>query len=201
VTNSHWLALLILVLALLLAWATTHFGRKAGQPEKKLRRLRWGFALGGLAFAAFAYWADSGLRRTTLYEALIEGTDEKTPRATRSARFAIEHTGVVHTLLVEPKPHWTQQAAGPITLGVRLTGPGGVSLVDERATFGIRTEAGRGSTALVRRDVWESLSFRFTPSALGPCELWLAIENAGLHEIHVRVEDPEKTDGVRAPGY
>ncbi|MBK9385275.1 MAG: hypothetical protein IPN34_10720 [Planctomycetes bacterium] len=200
-TNSHWLALLILALALLCAWATTHYGRKAGQAEKKLRRLRWGFVLGGIAFAAFAYWADSGLRETTLYEALIDGTDAKTSRATRGARFAIEHANVEHTLLVEPKPHWTEQAAGPIALGLRLTGPGGEIFVDQRASFGIRTEAGRGSTALARRDVWESQSFRFTPRVLGPCELLLSIENAGLHVIHVRVEDPEKTDGVRAPGY
>jgi hypothetical protein len=200
-TNSHWLALLILALALLGAWATTHYGRRAGQPEKKLRALRWGFVLGGLAFAGFAYWADSGLRRTTLYEELIEGTDETTARATRSRRFAIEHANVEHTLLVEPKPDWTEQAAAPVTLGVRLTGPGGVILVDERPTFGLRTESGRGSTALARRDVWESRSFRFTPRETGPCELALFVEIAGLHVIHVRVEDPEKTDGVRAPGY
>jgi hypothetical protein len=31
--------------------------------------------------------------------------------------------------------------------------------------------------------------------------LELTLLTVGVHEVHVRVEDPEKTDGVRAPGY
>lgn len=202
--TSILLAAFVAALGIFLAWAVVHFGRKYGEPEKKLRLLAVLFVGGGLLGGVYAFVADWGLRRTTLFERLVEGSEatragEDAP--VRTMTFDVEHPGVEHTLLVVPRPAFAEHAGGAVDLHVRLVPPEGEALLDVSHTFETRIDgagaAGRGA----HRRIWDSATWRFTPQVAGMHTLELTLLTVGVHEVHVRVEDPEKTDGVRAPGY
>ncbi|MCB9882521.1 MAG: hypothetical protein H6834_12085 [Planctomycetes bacterium] len=196
--KSLLLALFVFVLAALCAWAVVHWGRKARQPERKLRRLRVGFLVGGLLFGTYAFFADYFLRQTTLFECVLEGSAGAEGETLRTASFTLEHAHVEHTLLVEPKLAPLEEAQIPIHLRILLANDAGETWIDERHVFELRRET---SSRGVTRAVWDAHTFRFTPEALGKVRLSIVIEEPGVHGVHVRVEDPEKTDGERAPGY
>jgi hypothetical protein len=195
---SLLLAAFVFALALLCAWAVVHFGRKAGQSPGKLRALAIAFVLGGVLCSAFAYWVDAGQRRVTLFEALLPGTEASAVPVTRGASFEVEHAGVEHQLTLLPKPGFGQNAGRPVSATVLLRLDDGERLVAERVSFATRRETSTGGHM---RTLWEDRTWRFVPPRAGTATLEVVLETAGVHELFVRVEDPEKHDGERAPGY
>jgi len=201
---SLLLAGLVLGLSLLCAWAVWHFGRKYDEPGRKIRLLTAMFVLGGLAAAWFAYQVDSEQRRTTLFETVIEGTtDAQTVDGTAVNRFAlqVEHAGVAHDLLVAPKPGSGRNAAGPVTLRIRWVAPDDRAVLDETHEFEVREESVGTRLPSVRRRIWDSQTWRIEPATTGAYALEIWHLTQGIPQILVRVADPLKTDGERAPGY
>lgn len=204
--KSAFLALFLLALAFGCAFAVRHFGRKAGEPEGKLRALFWLFCVGGVIASMFVFTVDSRQRRMTLFEVLLEGSadvevGDEIP--VRTAEFWVEHPGVEHTLRVQPKLGFGEEATGAVELQILLATKGGDAFVDELHSFEVREETIRGDDrdlSVVHR-IWDGYAWRFTPDRAGLHRLEIGIVQVGIHEIFVRVEDPEKRDGKRAPDY
>lgn len=197
--TSLLLAAIVLGIALLSAWAVSHFGRKAGQSEAKQRALVAMFVLGGACLSVFAFLADFELRRTTLFEEILGGSASVYGGAVLERRFQVEHERVPHELMVVPKPAPGEDARAPVVIGIALRDPAGRPVIEETRRFETRSE-GTGSS-VSRRRVWEASFWTFSPATTGTWDLRLTLETEGIPAVHVRVEDPEKRDGVRAPGY
>jgi hypothetical protein len=156
---------------------------------------RWALPAGILAFCtgfgALAYLIDDGNADTTLYEIEAEGPAARVPAALEFA-VGVEHAGAEHELLVAPDPEVS--ADEPLQLQVRVTDPSGAVLLDEPATLDTRCP----DVAVCE---WYSYSGRFTPAGPGEHVLVVTVLDPGVSLLHVRVGDPLKTDGERAPGY
>ncbi len=149
-----------------------------------------------------AYWIDSGQARTTLFEVLAEGSEGATPGVDaaplREFDVLIEHPGVEHTLNVNPTfgpGLGIRGAEYPVEVGFQLAAPTGQLLVDEQVVLFDVDCSGRG------RCGWDSWSRTFVPASTGPHRLTVVIITVDVPYVKVRIEDPEKTDGRRAPGY
>ncbi|WP_214404238.1 hypothetical protein [Pseudonocardia lacus] len=168
-----------------------------------VRGAPWGLAAGVVAFSALCGWGayalDSASARTTLFEVVAEGSrgvrlsDPAAP--VRFFDVVVEHPGVEHTVLVNPvvEAELTDDAAGPAELIVRLDGPDGRSYLDEQLHHEV--ECRRSSCS------WVPWYGRFTPVEAGTHRLAVTVVTIDVPKVHVRVEDPEKSDGRRAPGY
>ncbi|WP_214407468.1 hypothetical protein [Pseudonocardia lacus] len=156
---------------------------------------RWALPAGILAFCTafggLAYLIDDGNADTTLYEIEAEGPGAGVPAAVEFA-VGVEHAGAEHDLLVAPDPE--ASADEPLQLQVRVTGPSGAVVLDEPAALDTRCP-----------DVvvceWHPYNGRFTPAEPGEHTLVVTVLDPGVEVLHVRVGDPLKTDGERAPGY
>ena len=164
-----------------------------------LRRVTWwipsGILVFGVAAGLGAYWIDHGVARTTLFEVDAEGslgvrvTDPAAP--VREFDLAVEHPGVRHEVLVDPIT--PDEAANPVQLYVRLDDPDGRPLIDQELLFDVECDrSGCG---------WRGWTGYFTPETARVHRLTVVVLTIDVPAVHVRVEDPEKTDGVRAPGY
>ena len=157
------------------------------------RRRRWVLPVvilaGCTAFGGLAYLIDDGVANTTLYEIEADGTGATAPE-TFVFETAVEHPGVEHRLLVAPLSE--ASVDGPVDLRVRVVDSAGKVVVDEGVTLDTRCEA---------FCEWSAYSTGFTPSRPGPLDLEVTVGTPDVPTLHVRVEDPEKTDGQRAPGY
>jgi hypothetical protein len=167
----------------------------------RLREVSWGVPIGilvfGALFGAGAYWLDSGVAGTTLFEVDAPGSAGVTvgaPAPVLEYDVAVEHPGVEHSLLVDPRIDGAD-AEAPIELHVRLTDGGGQVLLDEPLRHEVECSS---------RSVWcgwESWTGRFTPRSADVHRLTVTVLTVDVPVVHLRVEDPEKTDGERAPGY
>ncbi len=156
------------------------------------------FALGGVVAGWFIYTTDRDMRAHTLFEVLGEGSlgavvGEEAPRHTYE--FTIEHPGVEHSLMVAPTATPTNIPGGPVELQFSLTDESGQVVVEDRGTY--RLEGGGRQ----RRTQWEARHFPFTPPRVERYRLEVVILTAEIPAVHLRVEDPLKTDGHRIPGY
>jgi hypothetical protein len=140
----------------------------------------------------------------TLFEELVEnsGTASASRPVSWRQSFEIDHPGFEHTLLVHPKLGFGLEATGPVYLAVKLSSKKEV-YVDETARFRpsepdlLESLDPRGPD---RRE-WEAHQWTFTPQSQDPRTVALSILSADIAKVLVRVEDPEKRDGRRAPGY
>ena len=151
----------------------------------------------GAALAVYAYIVDKQQRATTLAEALLEGTlaiapGQPAPR--REHRFTIEHPGVPHRLLVHPVKRWNHPASFDALIHVTLRDEdANRTIVDREYLF--QPEFLRNSRQ------WSSITVPFTPDRASRYSLVLVPITTGIPDIHIRVEDPQKTNGVRIPGW
>jgi hypothetical protein len=143
------------------------------------------------AFGALGYLIDDDTAATTLYEIDAEGPGASAPAAVEFP-VGVQHAGAEHELLVAPGPEVS--ADEPLRLQVRVTDPTGAVLLDEPATLDTRCP----DVAVCE---WYSYSGRFTPAGTGAHTLVVTVLDPGVELLHVRVGDPLKTDGERAPGY
>jgi hypothetical protein len=167
----------------------------------RLREVSWGLPIGilvfGALFGAGAYWIDSGVAEKTLFEVDAPGSlgaAVGAPAPVLEYDIAVEHPGVEHSLLVDPRIDGAD-AEAPVELHVLLTGPGGQVLLDEPLVHEVDC-SGRSVWC-----GWESWTGRLTPRSPGVHRLAVTVLTVDVPVVHLRVEDPEKTDGERAPGY
>jgi hypothetical protein len=143
------------------------------------------------AFGCLAFVLDSGNAATTLYEIDAQGPGDAVPDATEYD-FVVEHPGAVHDLLVDPRGAPVDH---PLDVRVELRDPNGAVALDEAQTLDPRCDQSTvGCT-------WDSWSRTFVPPVAGPYRMVVTIGARGVDDVHVRVGDPQKTDGHRAPGY
>jgi hypothetical protein len=140
-------------------------------------------------FGAAAFLIDSGNAETTLYEIEAEGSGSQVPVAVRFD-VAVEHPGAEHDLLVAPLSDASVDR--PAELQVQLTDPSGAVLLDDAVLLETRCEA---------FCEWDYYSELFTPRVLGVHTVVVTVLTPDVPVLHVRVGDPLKTDGERAPGY
>ena len=191
-----WFAFIITLFAGL-AWFVDWGAKRQGQWSLvKRRRVFRLFLLGGVGFGLFAFFTDSEQRAITLFE--VE--EEWGERAELVWAFDVEHPQVEHTLRVVPRPDSGLEASRPIRLEVELTDGGGAALVGGRVEFQIERDIGAGRGALPR-DVWRPFAAVFTPSRAGLHRLRIVSAEGKPPRVFVRIEDPLKSDGRRAPGY
>jgi hypothetical protein len=187
VTTSDWLFLTGLGLGVFFA-ALTVWAQAQG--PKGLRDVSWkipaGFVVFGAAFGSLAYLIDSGVAEKTLFE-----IDAPGDIGVQEFRVAVEHPGVEHSLLVAPG--LDGDADAPVELAVSVAS-GNTPLVSEGLVLPVDC-SGRSVYC-----GWESWTGRFTPGP-GTLVVRVDVRSPGIETLHLRVEDPEKTDGVRAPGY
>lgn len=200
VSTSVLLFLSLLGVGVLIGAAPIVVALRAGDG---FREAPWGLAAGVVVFCALFGWGAYALNsvnaRTTLFEVVAEGSrgvrldDPAAP--VRFFDVVVEHPGVEHTVLVDPvvETEVTEDAGAPVELIVRLDGPGGQSYIDEWLYHEV--ECRRSSCS------WEPWYGAFTPVSTGVHRLAVTVVTVEVPKVHVRVEDPEKSDGVRAPGY
>lgn len=150
----------------------------------------------GVTFAVYAFWIDSGQRRTTLYEVVLDGApaDAFTDgEVVRRVLFQVEHPGVEHKLMIGPMhpPPTMKRANFEVRISATLAHDPSAPLISEEMVYKPR----------VRDTAWLPENFAFTPIAAGLHTLTLRLHTPNTPAVHVRVEDPLNTGGQRAPGY
>lgn len=172
-----------LLFAGLAAWSGVRYG---GGPMA-YRRAVIGMVVLGLAGGAYAYRVGEAQSRVTLFEVDIAAAPQL------DLVIPVEHPGVTHLLTIDPKlGPGLRQAREPVALQFSLSDPSGSPLLDQQVTLQVRCE---------RRCAWNAWEGSFTPASAGPHALRIALLTPDVPRVFVRVEDPLKTDGQRAPGY
>lgn len=180
----------------LTTWFISWGAKNYSDWSKQKRNLVCGFLLLlGLAFGIFVYISDSHLRGTTLFE--VDHVWEN--GEVLNFRFDIEHPGVEHEILFHPHPGSFKEAAESIALRVECAGSESGQIFAQDLVFELREEGSRQHNS--RRTVWESHTLRFTPAEVESISITIDPLDGWPPQLHLRVEDPEKRDGKRAPGY
>ncbi|REK22330.1 MAG: hypothetical protein DWQ42_17475 [Planctomycetota bacterium] len=193
-TNT-WILVGVIILAFVAAAAGAYFVARR-TPDARQRRSIQGkvvlFLVVGLALAGYAFLADTGLRKTTLHEVVLDGMSAEGGSILRVA-FDVEHPNVEHDLMIGPMfPTPSLRFADfEVELAATLTADQGSPLIDEEFTFKPRS----------RDTAWHPAYLKFTPTVAGPHTLTLQLRTPNTPAVHVRIADPLKTDGQRAPGY
>lgn len=151
--------------------------------------------IAGTAFTAVAvYRVDVRMRGITLFE--VVGPWEET--GGRIWPVNVEHPGVEHTLTVYPFAEGFESAGHAVTLRTRLAAAGGPVLIEETRVHETTRRSGRSASGLT----WEPALHTFTPDRAGEHEFSVvSVDGIVPNGLHLRITDPEKRDGVRAPGY
>src|SRR5690606_38321515 len=93
--------------------------------QRSIHLKMWFLVACGVVFAGYAFWADSGLRRTTLHEVILDGAPAEEfddGQVIRVVEFSIEHPGVEHDLMIGPMylPPTLQRANFEIRIAATL---------------------------------------------------------------------------------
>jgi hypothetical protein len=150
----------------------------------------------GSAGAWFAFTTTRDMEVTTLHEVMLEGTlgvKEGEPCPVRETSFRAEHPGAEHELFFSPSGSRQDFTA---KVAVKLLDPAGAVVLEEEYTFEPRKEGGR--TWSWR---WQGRKLYFRPEQEATYRLLVTPLTLGIEGVHVRIADPEKTDGQRMPGY
>lgn len=169
-------------------------GKPGGWNPRKRRAARVVSIVATLAVGIFVYRTDVQLRGTTLFE--VAG-----PWAENGGRvwtIEVEHPGVEHTLMVYPFTRGFDSAERAVTLRTRFGETGGAALIDETVTHETTRRSGKNASGYT----WVEANWTFTPAQSGPHELIVeSVDGILPVNLHLRIADPEKRDGKRAPGY
>ncbi len=156
----------------------------------------WFLVVCGVVFASYAFWITGRLERTTLHEVVVDGTQGEALAeggVVRRIEFSIEHPGVEHDLLLGPmyRPPSLARPDSSVRIEVTVARNGDAPLLDDVYTF----------KPMAHENKWRPAYLSFTPIATGPHSLTLRLLSPGIPAVHVRIADPQKTDGKRAAGY
>jgi hypothetical protein len=168
----------------------------------RLRNVGWAtpawILVVGVLLGTGAYFLDSGIAQTTLFEVDADGSTGVAvgaPAPVREFDIAVEHPGIEHKLFVSPTTGDSgTDPSSSAELHVRLTDPAGQVLVDQPLLLEpeCTDTAGCG---------WQDWTTPFTPATAAPHRLSVTVLTVDVPAVHLLVTDPEKTDGERAPGY
>lgn len=164
--------------------------------RRSIHRKMWFLIACGVVFASYAFWADSGIRRTTLHEVILDGAPSEAfakGDVTRVVEFSVEHPGVDHDLMIGPgyRPPTMRRANFEIRIAATLAKNDEPPLLEDEFTFTPRN----------RDKDWHPAYLTFTPTSAGPHSLTLRLLTPDIPAVHVRIADPLKTDGQRMPGF
>lgn len=188
---SSWLlASAVMTPFAIFAAMTLHYGRAT---PRRAALIALGLAVGGVAMAVFAGITDYGQRAVTLLELEVDGTAATGAQTVREVPFAVEHPGVEHTLTAWPTGAGPLGASSAVALRVEVVDAEGAIVLSREAT--LEPRPADSSTD------WDTISARFTPAQAGRHTLRVMPLTANIPLVHVRIEDPLKTDGQRMPGY
>jgi hypothetical protein len=151
----------------------------------------------GSAAAWAAFTINRSMEITTLHEVMLEGNlgvKEGDPPPRRETSFRVEHPGVEHELMFSPKG---DSEDFPVKVGVKLFDPAGEVVLEDQYTFVPKEDRLHGVITLQ----WPGRTLTFRPEQEGDYRLWVTPRTPGIRGVHVRIADPEKTDGKRMPGY
>jgi hypothetical protein len=195
--GSYILAAVILGMTVLAAVGTAITMRSE---TRRFRRVAvpLGLLAGGSAFAWFAFTINRQMEVTTLHEAMLEGSSDVKqgqPAPVRQTSFDVEHPGVEHELFYSPSGGSEDFTA---EVAVKLLDPAGEVMLQEQHAF-IPERSGRGRRFDPLR--WQGRTLSFRPKQQGTYRVLVTPLTIGVQGIHVRIADPEKTDGQRMPGY
>lgn len=169
-------------------------GKPGGWSMQKRRIARLITVLATFVVGIYVYQSDARLRGTTLFE--VAGPWEE--NGARVWTVEVEHPGVEHTLMIYPFTRGSDSAARPVTLRARLGEKEGVALLDQTFVHETTRRSGKNSSA----DTWVDVTHSFTPTRAGAHELIVeSVDGIVPVNLHLRITDPEKRDGKRAPGY
>lgn len=196
--NSWILAIVTLGVFLLAAGGAWLVARRT--PRRRQRRTiqwkMWFLVACGVVLGWYAFWADSGLRKTTLHEVILDGAPaggSVDGEVAHRITFSVEHPDVEHDLMIGPmfRPPTLQRADYEIRLEATVSRENRPPLLYEELTFLPRTQDNN----------WSPAYLHFTPKKTGPHTLTLLLRTPNIPAIHIRVGDPLKTDGERIAGY
>jgi hypothetical protein len=190
-TFALFMAALVAATGWFIDWGAGKYG--GWSPRKRLLA-RVITVIATIVVGIFVYRTDARLRGTTLFE--VAG-----PWAESGAHLwtvEVEHPGVEHTLMVYPFTEGFESAARPVTLRTHFAAKGRPPIIDETIVHETTRRSGRNASGYT----WGDRTWTFTPETAGPHEL-VVVPTDGVVPVnlHLRITDPEKRDGKRAPGY
>lgn len=192
--TSLLFALFIAGLFAAVAWIVDFGARYHNHWSPRRRRLTFRFLLGlALALGLYAYFADAHLRGTTLFEV----SDRWEETGGRPWTVLVENPRQELTLMVYPHVLGLESASRPVTLRTRFGIEGEPPLVDDESVYRPVRKTGKGNTMMT----WQSKTFRVVPRHLHPHVLTVTAVGEAPTRLHLRISDPTKRDGTRAPGY
>jgi hypothetical protein len=170
----------------------------AGKPGvwsiRKRRIARIVTVLATVIVGIYVYRSDARLRGTTLFE--VAGPWEE--NGARIWTVEVEHPGIEHTLMIYPFTEGFDSAARPVTLRARFGEKGGAALIDQTFVHETTRRSGKNASGYT----WVDVTHSFTPPRAGVHELLVeSVDGVVPVNLHLRITDPEKRDGKRAPGY
>ena len=192
---SLFISLVVTALLWSTGWAAVHFGRRYDEPEAKLRAVGRGFFVAGLLAGAFTFVTDRSQRRVTLFEEVFACPAGESRHI---VEFDVQHPGEAHSILLAPKPESWRSASSTCDVEVRWTDAGGRLLLSDRVTLERIRPSGRMA---VGRWIWDYAEWTAVPSVSGAHRVEFQLSAPDAASVLLRVEDPLKTDGVRARGY
>lgn len=172
-------------------WGALRYGNWSPQRRRRLRRIA---AVLALVAGVYVYTVDAKLRGKTLFE--YSGRWEEGGPMTWT--FVVEHPGVEHHLLLHPQVRGWEAAPAPLVLRLQVGREGKSTLIATESLHPLKSQAGRAAGGMT----WRDLTYPFTPESQGTHRV--QVESLGPHtpsRLHLRIVDPLKRDGRRAPGY
>jgi hypothetical protein len=172
-------------------WGAGKYGDWSNRKRRIARRIS---AVATVLVGIFVYISDSELRGTTLFE--VAGPWQET--GGRIWTVEIENPGVEHTLMVYPFTDGFDSATRSVILKVQFSEPGGAILLEQTFEHVTSRRTGKHSNHLT----WEDAIYRLVPRKAGPHHLLVeSFDGLTPVNLHLRIADPKKRDGKRAPGY
>ncbi len=185
------MAALVAVTGWFIDWGA---GRYGGWSMKRrwMARFLTLIATGGVG--VFVYQSDVRLRGTTLFE--VAGPWAETGGCHWTVE--VEHPGIEHHLMVYPFSRGFESAGHPVTLRTRFAEKDGVVLLEETVLHETKHRTGKHAAGFT----WADATWSFTPKKAGPHDLLVeSVDGAVPFRLHLRISDPQKRNGKRAPGY
>ena len=168
-----------------------------GKPDRRATVSGACLVLLGVGGGWFIHGTDQQRRGETLFEVMAEGSMgvvAGAPAPVRQLQFVVEHPDAEHTLMVAPSAFRAPEPTGDAELSFQLRSPDGITVVEETRAYAVR----RPSRS---RASWEASYHPFVPTSEGTYTLTVVLLTADVPHVHIRVEDPEKTDGKRIPRW
>ncbi len=190
-TFAIGMAALVAATGWFIDWGAGKYGGWSA-PRRRIARILTRVAT--LIVGIYVYRADARSRGTTLFE--VAGPWEE--NGGRAWTVVVEHPGVEHSLMIHPFTRGFDSATQPVNLRARFGEKGGAPIIDETFVHETTRRSGKNASG----HTWVDVTHPFTPARAGAHELLVeSVDGKVPVNLHLRIADPEKRDGKRAPGY